>query len=200
MEGTVWRAEPFGEAGTVWQDRRNPGTVWRGRNRSASRQLLPRLEAVAVPPPRGCWRASCRGPAGSRPAAERLLRQEPSSNRARPHHSDTEPAENACICRHLHFNVSAPFCSAEKRLTTRTRTCRGRAPETSPDHRTRVPRQICDKSYCTRQTSICAGGASTFSYKAVYLPPGPKNMCACGERVSSRLDSYGHTTWCIRAS
>jgi hypothetical protein len=198
LEGTVWRAEPFGErqepygriAGTL------EPTVWRGRNRSASRQLLPRLEAVAVPPPRGCWRASCRGPAGSRPAAERLLRQEPSSNRARPHHSDTEPAENACICRHLHFNVSAPFCSAGKRLTTRTRTCRGRAPETSPDHRTRVPTNLRQIVRYARLLKPYAGA----SYKAVYLPPGPKNMCACGERVSSRLDSYGHTTWCIRAS
>eukprot|EP00964_Phaeocystis_antarctica_P077340 scaffold47982_cov56-Phaeocystis_antarctica.AAC.2 len=39
------------------------------------------LEVVAASPPRGCWRGSCRGPAGSRPAAGRLLRQEPGSNR-----------------------------------------------------------------------------------------------------------------------
>ena len=48
--------------------------------------------------------------------------QEPGRSRAataRPHHSDTEP-ENARICRH--FNIFARFlCSAEKRLTTRTR-------------------------------------------------------------------------------
>jgi len=102
--------------------------------RSASRRLLPRLEAVAAPPPRGCWRGSCRGPAGSRPAAKGCCGRSRAAT-ARPHHSDTKP-QNARICRN--FNMFAPFwCSAEKWLTTRTRTCRGRAPETSTYHRTR---------------------------------------------------------------
>ena len=100
------------------------------------------LEAVAAPPrggccpapPRGCWRGSCRGPAGSRPAAKGCCGRSRAAT-ARPHHSDTKP-QSARICRN--FNMFAPFwCSAEKWLTTRTRTCRGRAPETSTYHRTR---------------------------------------------------------------
>ena len=47
--------------------------------------------------------------------------------------------ENARICRHVNTYIFLhALCSAEKRLTTRTCKCRSRAPETSPDHHTRL--------------------------------------------------------------
>ena len=58
-------------------------------------------------------------------------------NRTRLPRGRTTPTHNwktlafAAISIFLHV-----FCSAEKRLTIRTRTYRGRAPEAAPDHRT----------------------------------------------------------------
>ena len=96
------------------------------------------LEAVAAPPLHAVAGAA---PAGVRPAAARPLSGCCGRSPAATAHGRTTPIQNLrktlafaaiCISMFLHS-----FCSAEKRLTTRTRTCRGRAPETSTYHRTR---------------------------------------------------------------
>ena len=116
----------------------------RGSNRPASgrpRRMLPGRQADAARPPSGCC-----------PAARRLLgRLLPGSGRMLPgrwaaaaaasgqHPLDrTTPKQNL---KTLAYAAILIFCddlySPEKRLTVPIRTCRGRAPETSPDHRTR---------------------------------------------------------------
>ena len=50
--------------------------------RSASRRMLPGRQAEAARPLGGCWGGCCLGPGGSRPAAGRLLRQQPGSIRS----------------------------------------------------------------------------------------------------------------------
>jgi hypothetical protein len=194
--------EPFGEAGRVWKEpfgernrlaRQEPygriagtlepfgeaGTV-RPRDSCcpASRRLLSRRHAVAGAPP-----------AGVRPAAARPLSGCCGRSPAATAHGRTTPIQNLrktlafaaiCISMFLHS-----FCSAEKRLTTRTRTCRGRAPETSPDHRTRVPTNLRQKSYAVRQTSMRA-----LPIKPYISRPAPK---ICARAVNAcRVDSI-HT-------
>ena len=77
-----------------------------------------------------------RAGAGQEPAAG----QEPGRNRAgagQQPHGRTTPIRNLKTLAFAAISIFLPvFCSAEKRLTTRTRTCRGRAPEAAPDHRT----------------------------------------------------------------
>ena len=91
------------------------GTVRPGRNRLAARQEPFGREA-------GTARPSGRNRAGAG--------QEP--------HGRTTPIQNLKTPAFAAISIFwHAFCSAEKRLTTRSRTCRGRAPETSSDHRTR---------------------------------------------------------------
>jgi hypothetical protein len=104
------RRNRFGRAGTAWQEPSGrAGTVWpRGRNRSAARQE-----------PFGRWAVPAAG-AGQEP------------------HGRTTPIQNLKTLAFAAISIFwHAFCSAEKRLTTRSRTCRGRAQETSSDHRTR---------------------------------------------------------------
>jgi len=67
--------------------------------------------------------------------------QEPGRNRAgagQQPHGRTTPIRNLKTLAFAAISIFLPVvCSAEKRLTTRTRTCRGRAPEAAPDHHTR---------------------------------------------------------------
>ena len=74
---------------------------------------------------------------GQEPAAG----QEPGRNRAgtgQQPHGRTTPIRNLKTLAFAAISIFLPVvCSAEKRLTTRTRTCRGRAPKAAPDHRTR---------------------------------------------------------------
>ena len=131
---------------------------------AAGRLLRPaRSPPAQEPPDREADPASCRArPSGRNRAGTGLAGtgqlqpaagQEPGRNRAgagQQPHGRTTPTHNwktlafAAISIFLHV-----FCSAEKRLTTRTRTCRGRAPETSPDHRTRqiAPLRYAGASY-----------------------------------------------------
>jgi hypothetical protein len=102
--------------------------------RSASRRLLPRLEAVAAPPLHAVAGAA---PAGVRPAAARPLKVAAAGAGQQPH-GRTTPIQNLKTPAFAAISIFwHAFCSAEKWLTTRTRTCRGRAPETSTYHRTR---------------------------------------------------------------
>ena len=121
------------------------------------------------PPDREADLASCRArPSGRNRAGTGLAGtgqlqpaagQEPGRNRAG---AGQEPGSNrtATPLRHRigqrsylppFFSISVAhfFASAEERLTTWTRMCRGRAPETSPDHRTRqiAPLRYAGASY-----------------------------------------------------
>ena len=49
---------------------------------AAHKQILPGRQADPARSPGGCWGGCCLGPAGSRPAARRLLRQQPGSIRS----------------------------------------------------------------------------------------------------------------------
>ena len=122
-----------------------------------NRIRLPRQQppaAAAWPPqhPFGLEADAARPPSGCCPAARRLLgRLLPGSGRLLPgrwaaaaaaagqHPLDrTTPKQNLKTPAYAAILI---FCddlySPEKRLTVPIRTCRGRAPETSPDHRTR---------------------------------------------------------------
>ena len=74
------------------------------------------------------------------------------------------------------------FCRAEKRLTTRTRTCRGRAPETSPDQHTRQIAPLLCGRFLNRLGVLYNKKKSLFSTgKISYcssLPPATQQLVA----------------------
>ena len=133
---------------------------------AAGRLLRPaRSPPAQEPPDREADPASCRArPSGRNRAGTGLAGtgqlqpaagQEPGRNRAgagQQPHGHTTPTQNwttlvfAAIFQYFSCTF---FASAEERLTTWTRTCRGRAPETSPDHRTRqiAPLRYAGASY-----------------------------------------------------
>ena len=121
----------------------------RRRAAAGAASVLPRRQPPSI---RATEADAARPPSGCCPAARRLLgRLLPGSGRMLPgrwaaaaaaagqHPLDrTTPKQNL---KTLAYAVILIFCddlySPEKRLTVPIRTCRGRAPETSPDHRTR---------------------------------------------------------------
>ena len=125
----------------------------------SSRRMLPGRQTAAARPPSGCCLAagrllgrllpsSGRQPPDRWAAAAAAAGQHP-LDRTTPKHNLKTPAYAAILifCDDLY--------SPEKRLTVPICTCRGRAPETSPDHRTRqIAPLLCGRFLC-----VSAAGA-----------------------------------------
>jgi len=117
FRNAVWQ-EPSGRAGTVWPRGRNRSAAVRNRRFGLEAELARLLPGSGQEPP-GRWAVPAAG-AGQEP------------------HGRTTPIHNLKTLAFAAISIFwHAFCSAEKRLTTRSRTCRGRAPETSSDHRNR---------------------------------------------------------------
>ena len=163
------------------------GTVRPGRNRLAARQEPFGREA-------GTARPSGRNRAGAG--------QEP--------HGRTTPIRNLKTLAFAAISIFwHAFCSAEKRLTTRSRTCRGRAPETSSDHRTRkiapllcgrflyLTLHTCGEMLPARMTlmfgrsSFSSSGVKLSSFSSVCLSHTSRNfLCNISLPLIANYDRY----------
>jgi hypothetical protein len=127
-----------------------------GRNRAGSQE--PGRNRAGTGRWAGTGQEPGRNRAGTGQEPGTAAGQEPGSNRAgagQQPHGRTTPIRNLKTLAFAAISIFLPvFCSAEKRLTTRTRTCRGRAPEAAPDHRTRqiAPLLCAGASYHARHT------------------------------------------------
>ena len=159
----IWtrRPRPFGAPPpalirpSVLSDRDREGSVCQGGSRGSSRFAEAAAAPASARPPQhpfGLEADAARPPSGSCPAAGRLLgrllpgsgRQPPGRWAAAAAAAGQHPLDRTTPKQSLKTPAYAAiliFCddlySPEKRLTVPIRTCRGRAPETSPDHRTR---------------------------------------------------------------